>query len=247
MPSRDAEDSVYRAAKAGLQRWLGRARDVVMSPWRQFQAQPNAASIYSTVPVWQEQVDRIMAALTPALQEGWAAAHLPGDYDPTDPYIQANLALTYNLLVRIPDEVHAKVVKEILEGTNAGEPMATIANRIDDVLTYTGSENWDGRARLIAQTETTRHRASSTLAHALLSEKNGNQDLLKQWDTTMDNKERLAHREVNNKTMPLTQPFIVGGETMMAPGDPTARPDNVCGCRCDLRIINVPRDVYTNR
>lgn len=235
-PGRDAEHTVYEAAKSGLQRWLKRAREVVMSPWRQFKAQPNPAAISATVPLWQEQVDRILAALTPALREGWAAANLPGDYDPQDPYIQANLALTYNLMVRIPDEVHAKVVKEILEGTNAGESLEQIAKRVDNVLTYTGSENWDGRSRLIAQTETTRHFNSSILAHGLLREKQGQQGLIKEWDTTMDGRERPAHRLTNAKTQPLSQPFIVDGFPMLFPGDPTAPPDLVCGCRCNLII-----------
>ncbi len=236
MPSREAEDSVYQAAKNSLKLWLGRARDAVMAPWRQFKAQPSPTAIYATVPVWQAQVDRILQALTPALQEGWAAAHLPGDYDPNDPYIQANLALTHNLLVRIPDEVHAKVVKEILEGTNAGETTEQIANRVDNVLTFTGSENWNGRAKLIAVTETTRNRNASALAHGLLVQKNGDESLTKEWDTTMDGKERTAHRLVNGDVQPLGQPFIVDGVEMLYPGDPTAPPELVCNCRCDLII-----------
>lgn len=229
---------MYRAAKDGLKRWLGRARDAVMAPWRQYKAQPNPQAIASTVPVWQEQVDRIIRALTPALQEGWGAAHLPGDYDPSDPYIQANLALTYNLLVRIPDEVHAMVVRQILEGTNAGETTDQIAHRVDQVLDFTGSENWDGRARVIAITESTRHRSSSLLAHGLLAQKNGRRDLMKLWDTTMDGRERLGHKLANDQTVPLGQPFIVEGEPLLFPGDPTGHPDNVCGCRCDLRLVH---------
>jgi hypothetical protein len=236
MASRDAEESVYRAAKDGLKRWLGRAREVVMSPWKSFQAVPDPTAIYATVPLWQAQVDKILEALTPALREGWAAAHLPGEYDPNDPYIQANLAMTNNLLVRIPDETHAKIVKEIFEGTNAGESTAQIAERVDSVLTYTGSENWDGRARLIAITETTRNRNASALAHGLLVQKNGNDSLVKEWLTTMDGKERTAHREVNHDLKSLGQPFIVGGVEMLYPGDPTAPPDLVCNCRCDLII-----------
>lgn len=239
MASREAEESVYKAAKAGLQRFLGRAREVVMAPFRQYRAQPNPVGIAAAVPVWQADVDRIMAALTPALREGWAAADLPGDFDPSDPYITANLALTHNLLVRIPDEVHAKVVKEILEGSNAGETVDQIAERVDDVLTYTGSENWDGRARLIAQTETTRHRNSSLLAHGLLVHRSGRRQLIKGWDTRMDNRERPAHKQANGMTRALTDPFIVGGEEMMFPGDPTGRPDNVCNCRCDLFLKEV--------
>jgi Phage Mu protein F like protein len=237
--SKEAEESVFKAASQGLKRWLGRVREVVMSPFRQFKAQPNPQSIASTVPLWQAQVDRILEALTPALREGWAAAHLPGDLDLMDPYIQANLALTYNLLVRIPDEVHAKIVKEILEGTNAGETVNQIAQRVDRVLDYEGQENWAGRARNIAQTETTRHRNSSALAHGLLVEKNDRRELLKKWDTTMDGRERMAHRISNDQEQPLNQPFIVDGVPMQFPGDPSAPPDLVCGCRCDLEIIKV--------
>lgn len=236
MASRDAEDSVYRAARDGLKRWLGHAREAVMAPWKMFGAVPDPTAVYATQPLWQAEVDKILAALTPALREGWAAAHLPGDYDPSDPYIQANLALTNNLLVRIPDEIHAKIIKEILEGTNAQETIAQIVERVDNVLTYTGSENWDGRAKLIAITETTRNRNASALAHGLLVQKNGNDSLVKEWLTTMDGKERTSHRRVNHDTKELGQPFIVGGVEMLFPGDPTAPPELVCNCRCDLIV-----------
>lgn len=240
MASPKSENSVYQAVKNGLKTWLGKAKDAVMASWREFKVAPNAEAIGATVPIWQAQVDRIVAALTPALKEGWSAAHLPYDYSPDDPYIQANLALTNNLLVRIPDEVHAKVVREILEGTNAGETTAQIAQRVDNVLTYTGSENWDDRARLIAQTETTRHRNSSALAHGLLVEKQDKQVLAKRWQTTMDGKERDAHKQANNQTVPLGQPFIVADFPMLYPGDPAAPPELVCNCRCDVEIVKSP-------
>lgn len=234
--SRGAFDSAFEAAKQGLSRWLGRAREAVMVPWRRFRATPDPTAIAATAPMWQEQVDRILRALTPALREGWAAAHLPGDYDPQDPYIQANLALTYNLLVRIPDEVHAMVVAAILEGTNNGESTEQIARRVDDILTFTGSENWNHRAQVIAQTETNRHFNGSMLAHGLLREKAGESGLSKRWDTVMDNKERDEHRIANDQVQPLGLPFIVGGEKLLFPSDPTGSPWNVINCRCALRL-----------
>lgn len=228
--SQGAEDSVFQAVKSGLTRWLGRAREVVMAPWRQFKVAPNAEAIASVQPAWQAEVDRILAALTPALREGWAAAHLPGDFDPSDPYIQANLALTNNLLVRIPDDVHAMVIAAILEGSNKGESTEKIARRVDDILNYTGSENWENRAKVIARTELTRHFAGSMLAHGLLRQKSGDLSLLKQWDTTMDNKERTEHRLANDQTQPLGLPFIVGEEPLLFPGDPRGSPSNVINC-----------------
>jgi uncharacterized protein with gpF-like domain len=228
---------VFRAAKDGLVRWLGRAREVVMAPWRQYRAAPNPTAIASTVPLWRQQVDRILPALTPAQREGWAAAHLVGEFDPNDPFIQANIALTYNLLVRIPDEVHAMVVAAILQGSQKAESTEQIARRVDDILTFTGSENWENRARVIAQTEGNRHYNSSQLAHGLLREQAGESSLVKQWDTMMDNKERPAHHEANDQIRPLKQPFLVGGEDLLFPSDPSGRPSNVINCRCGIKIL----------
>lgn len=237
-PSDDAEQSVYRAARDGLQRWLDTARSAVMAPWRRFKTQPAPTAISATVPVWQAQVDRIAAALTPSLREGWGAVNLPGEFALNDPYIQSNLALTKNLLVRVPDEVHVMVVKEILEGTNNQESTAQIADRVENILTFTGSENWDSRARTIAQTETNRHFNSSMLAHGLLLERQGRRDLRKQWDTRMDSNERPAHHDANDVIVAsLGLPFIVGNEPLLFPGDPRGRADNVINCRCSVRIL----------
>jgi hypothetical protein len=235
--SDDAEQSIYRAVKGGLQRWLGRARDVVMAPWRLGQHQPNPSAIDSVKPAWQAEVDRILGAMDPATREGWVAANLPGDLDPHDPYIQANLALTKNLLMRIPDDVHSLVAAAIIKGVNSQLTTAQIADKVQNILDYTGSEDWDGRARLIAATEVNRHFNSSMLAHGLLLEKGGRRDLQKRWDTRMDGKERAAHHLANGDTKPLGQPFLVGQEPLLFPCDPRGRPDNVCNCRCELRIL----------
>jgi hypothetical protein len=231
-----SEDSIYQAAKAGLTRWLAAAKSKVLASWKNFGAQPSADSIFAADPVWQGEVDRIIAALTPALREGWSAAHLPKTFDINDPYIQTNLALTRNLLVRVPDEAHSLVVAAILSGTSRGETNAQIAARIDDILNYTGSENWDSRAKLIAQTELTRHYNSSLLAHALLAERQDNTPMAKSWETRTDGRERTAHRLADHQTVPIGQPYLVDGEQMMFPCDPNGSPGNVCGCRCGQLI-----------
>lgn len=239
MTERESEQNVYQAARAGLTRWLKRAKTAVMAPFVQFHSQPDPNGILSVQPVWQAEVDRIVAALTPALKEGWAAAHLPGDYDPQDPFIQANLALTRNLLVRIPDEIHSLVVRQILEGTNAGETTDQIAARVDNVLTYTGSENWDSRAKTIAQTECNRHMCSSGLAHALLVERQDHTPMTKTWETRTDGKERIEHKDADHQERPLSQPFMVGEVPMMFPGDPEAPAHLVINCRCSQTFKKV--------
>lgn len=233
---RPGEEGVFKAASSGLKRWLARARDVVMTPFRKYKVVPDPTAIAATVPAWQAEVDRILVALTPVLRDGWAAAHLPGDFDINDPYIQANLAMTKNLLVRIPDEVHAQVVAQILEGTNAGETVDQIAARVDNVLDYTGSENWPHRARVISQTETTRHASSSLLAHALLVQRQDGGIWQKEWQTRTDGRERPEHHAADHQKRNISDPFLVGGTLMMFPGDPSAPADLVCGCRCHLTV-----------
>lgn len=232
MASSSAEDSVFQAAKSGLRRWLARARKAIMAPFEQFSAQPDANAIYSTVPDWMASVNAIMAALEPAIREGWAAAHLRGELDMSDPFVQANLALTHNLLVRVPDEVHALVIKMILEGVNRGEPNSVIAQRVDAALDFTGSENWESRARTIANTEANRHYNSSLLAHALLVEREDGGIYLKEWQTRTDGHERPAHFVADHQVRTLSQPYIVDDQQLMFPGDPTGLPENVINCRC---------------
>ena len=236
MASDDAESTVYQAAKEALTRWLGAARDAVLAPWRKFKGQPNPSALASVDGVWEQGVDRIIAALTPALREGWQAAHLERPFDMRDPYIQANVALAKNLLVRVPDETHSLVINAILEGTNRNEDTGQIAARVQDVLTYTGSENWDSRARLIAQTETNRHYNSSLLAHALLVQRQDGGRYTKTWETRTDGKERRAHLLADHQARPLEQPYLVDKELMNFPGDPQGSPGNVCGCRCSQLI-----------
>lgn len=236
MASDDAEKTVYEAAKGALTRWLSVARDAVMTPWHKFRAQPNPDAVFSTQAAWDAQLKLILDALTPALREGWAAAHLKRPFDVNDPYVQANLALTHNLLARIPGETHALVIKQILAGVAKNEDNARIAQRVDDVLTYTGSENWDARARLIAQTETNRHYNSSLLAHALLVQAQDGTPLMKSWETRTDGRERPAHKFADHQTVPLQQAYHVDGEAVMFPCDPTGSAGNVCGCRCGQMI-----------
>ena len=55
MSRREDEESVYRAALVGLQRWLGKARDAVMKPWFQYKMQKLNVTVEYMVNVYQER------------------------------------------------------------------------------------------------------------------------------------------------------------------------------------------------
>lgn len=61
----------------------------------------------------------------------------------------------------------------------------------------------------------------------------------KEWLTAVDGRERDAHRAANGQRRKLNEPFDVGGEEMMQPGDPKASLRNRARCRCAVAIIPV--------
>ncbi len=56
----------------------------------------------------------------------------------------------------------------------------------------------------------------------------------KTWLTAGDERVREAHMEANNQTVPVDQPFTVGGENLEYPGDPEGSDEEVINCRCTV-------------
>lgn len=220
-----------------LRRWLDRAREAVMRPFRQYHMQPDATAIYGTQSAWDSEVDTIMTVIGQIAMNAWSQAT---DVPPVSrhAFVMSQLAQTQNLLVRIPDEVYNLVFAEITDGVNAGETVDQVARRVDAVLSYTGSERWPNRARTIAQTETTRAYGAGTLAAGMEQSRVTGRMLQKRWDTKHDKRVRVPHQEMDGKTVDLGMPFYVDGVPMMFPGDPLAPPDLVINCRCDVAILN---------
>lgn len=238
MPSRDENENQLAATVGNsLRRWLGRARDAVMKPFRDWGGMPEPIGIYMVQPEWDGEVDTILTHIGRISMDAWSQAT---DVPPVSrhSFVMAQLAMTQNFLVRIPDEVYNLVFAEITDGTNAGESIPQIAQRVDRVLTYTDSERWPNRARVIAQTETTRAYGAGTLAAGLEQSRVTGRLLLKRWDATRDNRVREGHREVDGETLQLGMPFYVDGWPLMFPGDPMGPPETVINCRCDLMILN---------
>lgn len=231
------EEQVYRVALAALTKWLGAARDTVMAPWRRYKMNPDPSRIFATQPLWDGEVETILTVLGRIALGAWSeATNVPPVSRHS--FIMAQLAQTQNLLVRIPDEVYNMVFAEIADGVNGGEPVERIAERVDAVLSVSGSEHWPNRARVIAQTETTRAYGAGTLAAGMEMSRVTGRLIRKRWDTERDARVRASHRSTDGQMRQLWEPFDVGGFPMQFPGDPIAPADEVVNCRCDLRITD---------
>lgn len=221
----------------GLRGWLAKAKDAVLRPFRRDHLPPDPNAIYGLQSDWNDEVDTILATVSKISLRAWSqATNVP----PVSrhAFIMASLADTKNLMVRLPDEVANLVFAEITDGLNAGENVDQVATRVGNVLDWTASERWPGRARTIARTEATRARNAGTVAAGTEQARVTGRILTKTWRAHHDEKTRIPHAQADGQTQPFWAPFMVGGEPLMFPGDPNGTPENVINCRCDTTIGN---------
>ena len=89
-------------------------------------------------------------------------------------------------------------------------------------------------AQMLAQTELTTivNERSLQAAQAVAADHPG--PIYKVWQTMQDPRVRPAHAAVQSQTVPVSQPFQVGGFSMMYPGDTSAPMRLVARCRCQM-------------
>jgi HK97 family phage portal protein len=143
------------------------------------------------------------------------------------------------------DEILYQMV--VKSGTKISE---TIMSEVIELLERAQEENWTveqftqyiwerfrifvpWEARRIARTE-----AAKTENFAELEAYKSQGAELKGWLSAKIETSRIEHIEADDKysaePIPLTEPFIVGGEELNHPGDPKGSPGNIINCLCTL-------------
>lgn len=132
----------------------------------------------------------------------------------------------------IADTDFDAITAAIAAGVGEGEGTDAIARRIRKVSAETPF-----RAALIARTETHMAATYGGITSAREAEDELGVRLLKRWSPTLDARTRPAHLAMAGKpAIPLDEKFLVGGEPMDRPGDPSASGANLINCRCSLLI-----------
>tara|TARA_R110000765_G_scaffold379430_1_gene470428 strand:+ start:115 stop:672 length:558 start_codon:yes stop_codon:yes gene_type:complete len=128
--------------------------------------------------------------------------------------------------------VNAETAKLITAEIQAGiinqESIPAIETRVQRVFGYSRGI----RTEMIARTET----LSASNQGALFSYQQNSQVVEKKWLTSMDGRERDAHHDANGQIVPVDSPFLVGGESLQAPGVGGSAA-NVINCRCTTSPI----------
>ncbi len=113
------------------------------------------------------------------------------------------------------------------EGIQNGETTAELAGRVKQVFNKLS----DGEARRIAMTET--NSAYNFSRHETMQEVGID---YKAWLSSHGPTVRPAHAAAEDyyidAPIPVDEPFLVGGEELMYPGDPNGSPGNIINCQC---------------
>lgn len=110
---------------------------------------------------------------------------------------------------------------------SSGKPQQEVLKTISRILRSRGY------ARRIAYTEvhTAVERGMWEAANSLGAR------MKKEWVSREDSSVRFAHAVAHGQTTLITQPFTVGGEALMYPGDGNASARNRVNCRCTLNYV----------
>ena len=226
---------MQRAWFGSLTRWLDRVRPQVLA-----NGQVQASNVGQNAAFWGELMRAEVVPEAGSLYQR-VRNRITGRADPvTDADAARYLNEVGNRLVRLPDEVYALIVREIETGVAQGQSIPDISDRVQTVLTATGSEYWPNRARTVARTETMAAVNAGAYAGAVRdAEERGDPAPFKVWLATDDTRTRPTHHEADGQRTLLTEPFIVGGARLLYPGDPRGPADSVVNCRCTFLPITL--------
>ena len=145
------------------------------------------------------------------------------------------------------NEVTERQVSEILnQAQQDGASIPKIQNQIESLFNmYIDGISPDDPDFEWYTDRTPRHRTEMIARTETIKASNaGSKEIFKEWGvqkkewlTTLDGRERPEHGEANAQVVPMDEPFIVGGEQLDYPGDPSGSAWNVINCRCTILPI----------
>lgn len=227
---RDGEQRIGRAWFRSLTRFLDRIRGPVL---RDGAIDPGRVS--DGEGFWSSEVDaEIVPEIGGVLTDVWRRVTDAGD-PPTDPYVSSYLNEAGNRLRNVPDEVYGLIVTEVEAGIRDGDALERVRDRIQLILTASGTDRWRNRAMTVARTETMGAvNAGIFRAAQLEAQVRGDPAPFKQWISTEDKRTRPTHVAADKQRTLLSEPFRVGGAPLMFPGDPRGPAQEVINCRCSM-------------
>lgn len=159
---------------------------------------------------------------------------IPINQDQVVKALQTDSKLSKGLYARLGEDVgylKRSIRAELLRGVANGSTWNEMAKHIANGMNSPFNKAINNAIR-ISRTEGHRIQQRSAL-DAQYAAKDKGADIVKQWDSTLDNKTRPHHRQLDGQIRELDEPFEVNGLKAAAPGQ-FGKASEDCNCRCCL-------------
>lgn len=229
-----AEARMFAAFWRFLRDWLSLARERTREARYDPTVIPGLRSAW-----WDAMTEYATEDITATMQEGFE--RVTGE-----PYSLDGRALAVaramerrNLLVRVADEVYARVQAEVAKAVNIGTSGEDLADIIEGIFDTTGTPYWENRAAVVARTETLAALNGGRYdGHVWTANRLGGA-FERVWVATFDTRTRESHRKAEGQRAALDGAFAVGEPPSMLrwPGDPLGPPEETIQCRCTTILV----------
>ena len=155
---------------------------------------------------------------------------------------------TRNLVVGMPDRTFVDMQRALGKtGVTAGFEQLKAVREFLSWEAEGGYQGWIVRAERIARTELATARNAAQFDAAEQVAETGER-VTKVWLAAHDERTRDAHAAADGQTVDLDEPFDVGGEALMYPGDrENGSAGNVIACRCSVSYVEANLSVNRGR
>lgn len=177
----------------------------------------------------------------PAVADSFKSAAVPGELKAdNDPWMRLLLDwINRNAgikITQIESTTLDLIRRQLSEGMEAGESVPQISKRIEELY----DRNISTRSTLIARTEV----IGASNAASYMGAKSTGLQLNKKWLSSRDGRVRDDHKAENGgdgQEVGMDEPFIIGGERLMWPGDNSlgASGKQTVACRCTITYVRV--------
>jgi len=142
-----------------------------------------------------------------------------------DLFVEDKITSRASKVVGVTRTTYGQIQDVMAQGVKDGSTHYEIGQEIESKL----DELWKALSETISRTE-----VNSAMNAAMLEEARAMApDLNKVWACSFLNS-RQDHIDADGQSVPQSEPFIVGGEEMMEPGDDSASADQIVNCACTI-------------
>lgn len=184
---------------------------------------------------WAEQTAEDAAALYESLASAAfvrLSDRLGVSFDLEAEFAQEFITSRANQLAgQVTQTTYDAITATLAEGVGEGESIPDLAARIREVF----SEASANRATTIARTEVIG--GFGAASRAAITGLPADVVAAVQWIATPGGRTRESHATADGQIVAVSEPFIVGGHSMLYPGDPAGPADEVINCRCALAAL----------